>query len=42
MIAVGGEAAEGSGIEARSTEKFVTFIFQLSGWALMTPLRFED
>jgi len=43
----GGQAAEGSGIEARSgdqsarsAEKFFAFIFQLLGWALVEPLCF--
>ena len=40
----GGQAAEGSGIEAcsgdqsaRSAEKIFAFFFQLSGWALVAP-----
>ena len=44
MLEVGGQAAEGSGIEARSgdqsarsAENFFAFIFQLSGWALGAP-----
>ena len=44
MVAVGGDVAEGSGIEVcsgdhstRSAEKNFTFIFGFSGWALMTP-----
>ena len=49
MVAVGGAAAESSGLLVRSAnhtaqraEKIFTFIFELSGWALVTPSYFED
>jgi len=49
MVTEGGDAAKGSGTEvhsidnfAQSAENFFAFIFQLSGWALMTPLCFEN
>ena len=39
MVAVGGDAAEGSGLEVE--KKNFTFIIQLSGWALTTPSHFQ-
>ena len=44
MLEIGGQAEEGSGIEARSgdqsaqsAENFFAFIFQISGWAVVAP-----